>query len=128
MTENQSDACQPETEQFSDGLETNIVNIARIIFSQPPQPPYSIQLQLDETSADEAQRDPKIVINEMLTLFLLAGIQVKWGPDFTLKEITPGKLEQLKQYSRSVGYEPLIEIEEETESFSIEFKPYQVTV
>ena len=124
--EDNNETLQPETEQFEDGLETNLVNIARIIFSRPPQPPYSIQLQLDDGSISQNQHDTKTIINEMLTIFLLAGIQIKWGDDFRLKDITDEHLEILKQYSRSIGYEPIIEIEPETESFTVEFQPYRV--
>ena len=83
--EDNNETLQPETEQFEDGLETNLVNIARIIFSRPPQPPYSIQLQLDDGSISQNQHDTKTIINEMSLTFVPVGPVKMRSPIFEKK-------------------------------------------
>jgi len=117
---------KPDSEHLEDGLETNLIEIARMVFSKPAQPPYSIGLQLDHEP--DSERDPQLVLNEMLTLFMLAGVEVKWGSDISMADMTPERMEVIQKYMWSIGFDPIIEMEEETQSFTVEFKPYQVRV
>ena len=124
MSKPNTQTFKPETEVFDDGLETNIVGVAKHIFSLPPGKPYSIGLQLDHP-VDEGQ-SAEDVLHKMLTMFLLAGVQVKFGSEMTFKALTESQKNVLRQYMWSIGYDPKIYVDEATESFCIEFEPYKV--
>ena len=111
-----------EPEQFDDGLETNIVSIAKTVFSQPVGRPFSIGLQLDHDP--QSGEDHERLINEMLTLFLLAGVETKHGEDVSFETITKDQMHELRQYMWSVGYD--VTLHTDDAGFWFEFTPYSV--
>ena len=116
---------KPQTEQFDNGLETNIYAIAEQIFAQPPGPPYSIGLELDHDL--ESDEDPTLVVHEILTNLLIYGAHFKYGAQITLEQLSSAQLATLREYILSVGFEPILHRSEDSdEGFEIEFTPYKV--
>jgi hypothetical protein len=114
------------TEQFNseildDGLETNLLEIARHVFSQPVGRPYSIGLQLDHPV--DSGKSAAQVLQEMLLLFLLSGTAVKYGDAIKFSDLTESQRDTLRQYMWSVGYDPVIHTDDQ--GFWIDFVPYR---
>jgi len=123
MTDKEPETLKPESEMFANGLETNLVPIAKHIFSKEPGAPYSIGLQLDHPL--DSDQSPAEVISEMLHLILFVGIAIKYGSDTKLSDLSAADLQLLRRYMWSVGYDPVLEIDTETNEFVIDFKPYR---
>lgn len=123
MTDNSTgETFKPEAKVFDDGLETNLISIAEYIFSHQPGKPYSIGLQLDHPV--DSGKTSEQTLQEMLTLLLLSGVQIKYGDSITFRDLNSSQKETLREYMWSVGYDPVIHMEQD--SFWIEFKPYKV--
>ena len=115
---------KPSAQKYADGLETNLYPIAKMVFSKPPGRPLTIGLQLDH-EPDSGKSNERL-IQEMMTLFLLSGIQIKYGEKCVLSDLTSEQIEELRDYMLSVGYEPHWDLDRDAGVVDIHFTPYSV--
>ncbi len=66
------------------------------IFSEPPKPPCTYNLNLAEND--------NITMFQLLMRVLIYGAKKLYGPDITPGEITSNQFDTLKSYIRSMGY------------------------
>jgi hypothetical protein len=86
-------------------MENNIEEIALKIFSRPPGPCNSIQLQLEELTADIAmEQGIESFIFDILCLLTQKGIQILFGIN-NFWQISEQQFMLLKEYTCSFGYE-----------------------
>ena len=83
---------QPETEQVG-SYDTNIINIARQIFSKDPQPKHSIQLMIDDK-----QTEQEIFLN--IGWF---GMKYLFDSDTIPENMTQPQFMLLNKYMASMG-------------------------
>lgn len=82
----------------------NIAEIARSIFSRPPGGPNSIQLQLEEETADIAQREGvSEFIFHILYLITFKGIEMMYGHQ-KIQELSEEEFRHIQEYVNSYGY------------------------
>ena len=85
-------------------MDDNTREIAEQIFSKPPQAINSIQLQLEDTTADIAVREGvQQYVFEILSVILLHGIEILFGHRDILR-LTENNFYLLQAYSNSFGY------------------------
>lgn len=98
-----------KTQQNSD-TETidNIQEIAEGIFSRPPGLPNSIQLQLEDVTADIAEQEgiDNFVFN-ILYLITFRGIEILFGHK-KVHDLTEKQYRLLNDYTRSYGYRLIV--------------------
>lgn len=84
--------------------EDNLDEIVESIFSKPPGPKRSIQLQLEEYTADLAQKQgvDDFVFN-ILCLLTFKGMQRLYGHK-NLLELTNNEFNTIQKYIESCGY------------------------
>jgi hypothetical protein len=86
-------------------MEDNIEEIAMNIFTKPPGPCNSIQLQLEELTADIAmEQGVENFIFDILCLITHRGIQILFGIEH-FWQISEQQFMLLREYTRSFGYE-----------------------
>ena len=107
-------------ETDENGIESNLRAIARAIFSEPPRPPGSFGLELEDDLPPGIS--PRHHINRVLTYFLLHGIATRWG-NIALKELGGAELEVIRQYVRSIGYELELDLESDPGHLLVDFTP-----
>lgn len=121
-----SDSIQkPPNETLSNGLETNLRGVAQWIFSREPSPPYSVGLELDHPV--NSTQDPAQVLQEMLTILLLFGVQIKYGRETNLSDLSSEQRQKIREYMWSVGFDVVLTIDpDDQDNFKLDFRPYQV--
>lgn len=83
----------------------NIDEIARTIYSSPPGPPNSIQLELEEESANLAQKEGvHNYIFNVLCLLTFKGMERLYGHKNIL-HLTEEQFSKVCDYVKSYGYE-----------------------
>lgn len=86
-------------------MEDNINEIALQIFSKPPGPINSIQLQLEELTANIAEEQGvESFVFDILCLLTHRGIQILYGIEH-FWQISEQQFMLLREYIRSFGYE-----------------------
>jgi hypothetical protein len=90
--------------------DDNLDQIAHAIFSKPVQPPMSIQLQLEEATADIAAKEgvDNFVFN-IVYLITYKGMKIKYGDDTTIHTLTETQFDTIKSYVASFGYKLIVE-------------------
>jgi hypothetical protein len=90
-------------------IESNIPFLARQIFSQPPGPPFSVVLQLEDANEIE-DRSPEQAqtVFEILAHILLEGIKVKYGKDKDPRKLNPEQIQTINKYMNSIGFNTVI--------------------
>lgn len=84
--------------------EDNTKEIAQNIFSRPPGKKNSIQLQLEDKTADIAnQRGVDMFITKILTIITLHGVEILFGHR-QLLQLTEENYNLLQRYVNSYGY------------------------
>lgn len=85
-------------------MESNIDEIVEHIFSKPPGPPNSIQLQLEEQTAEIALEDGvENFIFSILCMITVKGIEKLYGHK-EIHNLTEEKINFIKLYVESYGY------------------------
>ena len=93
-------------------VDDNTKFIAESIFSKPPGQKNSINLSLDEETSDIAKEDGvEPFIFNILTIITMYGVEMLFGHRNILK-LTNVQIGLIKEYTRSYGYNLLINIEE----------------
>jgi hypothetical protein len=82
-------------------LETNLPQIAEVIFSSPPQNPHSIQLGLDELSADQADESTELRIVQFMSVIGMKKLFGHGNPMILSEQ----EYNQLRKYIQSMGYD-----------------------
>jgi hypothetical protein len=82
----------------------NVHQIAQAIFSKPPGPPKSVQLQLEELTSHIAEEEgvEKFICN-ILCILTITGIQILYGHKNILL-LTSAQYDELCDYVQSYGY------------------------
>lgn len=89
-----------------DVLETNLIEIANSIFKKPPQGIKSIQLELEETSALEAEGSGGLdkTVCDIVLFLTINGIEILFGHR-DIMSLTQDQYELVCEYTRSYGYD-----------------------
>lgn len=87
-------------------VETNLKQIAQAIFSKPPGPPKSIQLELEEESC-ETNGNLSKTISDIILFLTINGIEILFGHR-NLELLSYNDFLLLKKYINSYGFEPII--------------------
>lgn len=120
----------PDPTHYDNGIETNIYDIARQIFSKPPQDPCTIQLVMaHEIPSDENLTDFEFNLMGEMTL---AGLKILFGQDANPVTISETDFRHLNKYIRSMGYDMKKEVEETSTHIKCKvafdrFNPYKGT-
>ena len=100
----------PKAKQFDNGIETNIYEIARQIFSKPPQEPCTIQLMMShEIPEEETLTDFEFNLMGEITV---TGMRMLFGQNANPVTLSETDFDYLNKYIRSMGYDLKKEIEE----------------
>ena len=84
-------------EEFPKNTQTaGCQEIAKQIFANPPKPPHTIRLGLEEV-------DNEYVFQTLLTI-LLEGLVIKFGSEFDINKLSPEILIHLNEYMKSIGF------------------------
>lgn len=88
-----------------DSEEDNTLQIAEQIFSQPPRPKCTIQLQLEDPVTAQIARTVGVskFVSEIITQILGHGIEILWGHR-DIYRLTERNFELLQEYTNSFGY------------------------
>lgn len=83
--------------------------IVESIFSKPPGEKSSIELQLEDVTAEIAERGfiEQFIFN-ILFLITYKGMKKLYGNDKEIITLTESEVELLKEYVRSYGYDMII--------------------
>ncbi len=89
---------------MSQSESDNLDEIAESIFSKPPGPPNSVQLQLEEVTADIAEKEgvEEFIFN-ILYLITFKGIKKLYGYT-SVQELTEPQFQNIQKYVNSYGY------------------------
>lgn len=89
----------------SDGSDVDNINeIADAIFSRPPGAPHSIQLELEEETADIAEKEGvNNFIFNILYMITFKGIEKMYGHK-NVQRLTEMQFEYVQDYVKSYGY------------------------
>lgn len=102
--------------------EDNTRYIAEKIFTKPPQSKNSIELGLEEETANIALREGiDQYIFEILSVILMHGIEILFGHRNIL-ELTENNFFLLQEYANSFGYNIKKKIDEEKRLLFISFE------
>ena len=102
MERTENEYLKPESEYYN-GIESNIIPIARHIFSGRPKSFNSIQLQLDhDLGPNENIEEVEFQLFMNIANF---GMKFLFGPDMTPQMMNRDQLDVLNQYMRSAGKE-----------------------
>ena len=108
------------TEIDADGLESNLGQIARMIFSRAPQPPNTYGLQLDHQVPEGVTG--RQMIRQILTMFLARGITYKYGDQVKWSDLNQEQIDQIQAYMASIGYQVEFTIDYEHHTIEFDFK------
>jgi hypothetical protein len=84
-------------------LETNLMEIANTIFSKPPAPKCSIELQLEDTTV-EMSSDLNKTISDILLFLTINGVEILFKTR-DLTSLTQTQFTLLSEYINSYGYQ-----------------------
>lgn len=84
-------------------MESNIDEIVEQIYSKPPRPPNSIQLQLEEQTADIALKGVDNFVFSILCMITVKGIEKLYGHK-DIHKLTENEINNIKLYVKSYGY------------------------
>jgi hypothetical protein len=100
----------------------NTRNIANHIFTRPPGLKNSIQLELEEQTADIATREgvDKFIF-EILSVLTMHGIEILFGHRNILR-LSESDFDLVQQYTNSYGYRINKRIDEESRLLLISFE------
>lgn len=91
-----------------DGYD-NIIEIAQAIFSRPPGQPNSVQLQLEDDTADLAHKNcVEDFVFQVLYLITFNGIEKLYGHK-NVKQLTEQQFIHVGDYVKSYGYTLTVE-------------------
>lgn len=89
-------------------MEHNLDTIAEAVFTRPPGEAGTVQLQLDELSAEAAaERGADRVEFEILCIITVKGIEILYGHR-DLTALSEQQFEHVRRYVRSMGYELIV--------------------
>lgn len=110
---------RPDPVLYDNGLETNIYEIAKQICSSPPKAPCTIQFNIEHEAEPEIE-------TALIQDFTLACMSILFGPRSTPSDLSDKDFDLLKGYVNSVGYNILLETEEDEVSikYHISFERY----
>lgn len=91
-----------------DILETNLLEIARNIYNKPPGPRCSIELELEDESAQQAgEYGVEKTVSDIVLFLTINGMEILFGHrDMTL--LSYNNFILLKSYVNSYGYNPIV--------------------
>lgn len=96
--------------------------IAEVIFSKPPGELNSINLQLEEQTAEIAhQQGIESFTSNILRIITSVGITILFG-NISYMDLNYDQVELIKQYTRSFGYNLIIDVDEEKQQLLIYFE------
>jgi hypothetical protein len=103
-------------------MDDNTREIAEQIFNKPPQAINSIQLDLEDTTADIAAREGvQQYVFEILSVILLHGIEILFGHRDILR-LSEKDFYLLQEYANSFGYKINKRIDENNRLLIIGFE------
>ena len=119
--------------------EDNIQEIAESIFTKPPGAPNSIQLQLEEMTAEIADKEGvENFIFNILCLITYKGVEMLFGHN-KIHELSQKQFNLLTEYVRSYGYDLVVHANNSSEtpwelvkngerltSYQISFEKYKI--
>ena len=85
-------------------IESNIPQLAEQIFSQLPQPAFSIGLELETNDVQQRSPQQAQTIFEVLAHVLLYGIKIKYGEEQDPRRLEPQQIQTITEYMRSIGF------------------------
>lgn len=88
-------------------MEDNLDELAERIFAGRPKPRCSIELQLEEDTADIAEDEGLEFIFKILYLLTHKGMQILFGEQ-NVYNLTEGQFNILQQYTNSYGYNIIV--------------------
>jgi hypothetical protein len=96
--------------------------IAEKIFSNPPGDLNSIDLALEEQTAEIAEREGiEQFTSNILRIITLTGIKVLYG-NVKFVDLTGEQVELIKRYTRSFGYNLKMNVDEESRQLYVYFE------
>ena len=102
----------------------NLEEIAQQIFTKPCGEPNSIELQLEEVTCDLALKyGIENFISNILCIITIKGVKILYGEDVNLLLLSESRLNTIKMYVRSYGYELQIS-NDQSDISKIIFKKY----
>ncbi len=85
-------------------MDDNLIELAQQIFGQAPREPNSIQLQLEEQTAEIAEKEGvEQFIFEVLFTLTCHGIKILFGHQ-NLQNMTFDQYQLVQEYTKSYGY------------------------
>ena len=108
--------------QKDEYIEMSPEGIADIIFNKPPGNLNSVNLQLEQQTAEIASQDGiEIFTSNILQLITIRGIKILFG-NISFIDFTGEQVELIKQYTRSYGYNLMASSDEETNQLYVYFE------
>ena len=96
--------------------------IGRVIFSKPPGELNSINLELEQQTADIAELDGiEQFTSNILRIITISGIMVLFG-HVNFMQLTDAQVELIKRYTRSFVYNLKLDIDEEKQQLLVYFE------
>lgn len=96
--------------------------IGRVIFSKPPGDLNSIDLALEEQTAEIAEKEGiEQFTSNILRIITMTGIKTLFG-HVNFVELTGTQVELIKKYTRSFGYNLKLDIVEEKQQLLVYFE------
>ena len=89
----------------------NTREIAEAIFARPPGEPNTIDLSLDEETANEAMANIAF-LRDIITMITLHGVEILFGHK-NIMSLNEEQIALVKRYTRSYGFDLNILIEED---------------
>lgn len=103
-------------------FEMSPEEIAEKIFSNPPGNLNSIDLALEEQTAEIAEREGiEQFTSNILRIITMTGIEILFG-DIRFVDLTGTQVELIKRYTRSYGYNLKMNIDEESRQMYVYFE------
>lgn len=98
-------------EQETIELEGDLKAFAKTVFSEPPQKPNSLTLQLNTDTDTDIGETKEFVIFKQLAQIMCEGIPIlfKTNEKVNIHEITSKQLEKLNEYFQSFGWKIFLE-------------------
>ena len=97
--------------------------IAEIIFSKPPGDINSINLQLEDQTAEFAEREGiEQFTSNILKIITMAGVSILYGKNINFMNLTGDQVTLIKQYTRSYGYNLKASVNDENQQLHVYFE------
>ena len=105
--------------------DDNTKEIAIAIFSQPPRPPNTIQLNLEEQTADIAQQQGvDNFIFDILSIIIMHGIEILFNHN-NISKLSENDFNLIQEYTNSFGYKILKKIDDINHVLIIGFEVFR---